>query len=152
MVLVTKTGGNKMDYSKLAVELLNKMQLLHRTNPKNNLTDALRGESFVLQYLLSHDEAVLPGEIGSEMNVSSARIAQTLNSIEKKGWITRQIDPDDRRRIIVKLMPEGKTEAEKQQQKLMDDAAKILDLLGEHDAKEYVRIMGKLAEVISKNM
>lgn len=140
-----------MDYSKLAVELLSKMQSLRKAKPQRNIDEALQGEAFVLNYIASHGDEVIPGEIGQEMNVSSARIAQTLNSIEKKGWITRQIDTSDRRKIIVKLTPEGKNEAEKLNQRVMDIATKMLAQLGEHDAKEYVRITGKLADTCSKH-
>lgn len=140
-----------MDYTTLAAELLDKMQMLRKASPQKYIDEALRGETFVLFFIAMHGDTVLPGEIGNEMNVSSARVAQTLNSIEKKGWITRQIDEGDRRRILVRLTPEGKKAAEKHHQAVITLALKMLSLLGEDDAKEYVRITGKLAEIISVN-
>ena len=137
-----------MDYSNLANELLEKMHSFRRAKPQKSIDESLQGEAFVLHYLAQHGEGVLPGEISNEMRVSSARIAQTLNNIEKKGWITRQIDTNDRRRILVNLTPEGKTAAEKHHQAISNLAIKILSMLGEHDAKEYVRIMGRLAELL----
>jgi DNA-binding MarR family transcriptional regulator len=107
---------------------------------------ALQGEGFVLNYIARRRCEVLPGEIGSEMNVSSARIAQTLNSIEKKGWIIRRIDKNDRRKILIELTLEGRDAALKHHQALTGHIAMLLSLLGEQDAKEYVRITGKLAE------
>ena len=139
-----------MDYSGLAIELLNKMRLLHKAKSQRCIDEALQGEAFVLHYIMLNDNDVLPSEISDEMNVSSARIAQTLNNIEKKGWITRQIDPNDRRKILVRLTPEGKTKAEKHHQAVISLAEKMLGLLGEHDAKEYVRITGRLADMVSK--
>jgi len=138
-----------VDYSGLAMELLNKMRLLHKAKSQRCIDEALQGEAFVLHYIMRHGDDVLPGEICDEMNVSSARIAQTLNNIEKKGWITRQISLNDRRKILVKLTQEGKNAAEKHNHDVVEIAAKMLYLLGEHDAKEYVRITGKLAGIIS---
>ena len=138
-----------MDYTALAIEMLDNMHLLHKAKPQKNINDALQGEAIALHYIASHGDEVIPGDIGNEMNVSTARIAQTLNSIEKKGWITREIDPDDRRRIRVRLTPEGKAFEEKHSRMIIDMTAEMLAGLGESDAVEYVRILGRLAEMAS---
>ena len=137
-----------MDYSALANELLEKTKSLRRAKPQKNMDVSMQGEAFVLHYLANRDEGVLPGEISNEMRVSSARIAQALNNIEKKGWITRRIDTQDRRRILVDLTPEGKAAAQRHRQAATDFAVKMLSMLGEHDAREYVRITGRLAEML----
>jgi len=137
-----------MDYSQLAAELLLKMQALRKMKPQKNIHESLQGESFVLHYIAHHGSDVLPGEISSEMDVSSARVAAALNSLENKGLITRQIDRNDRRRILVRLTPEGKETADRHQRKVVEGAAKMLALLGEDDAREYVRITGRLAEML----
>jgi len=138
-----------MDYEKLAMEMFNNLQSLRKEAPQKNIDEALKGEAFVLNYIAKHKEEVLPGEICDAMNVSTARIAQTLNSMEKKGWVTRQIASNDRRKILVKLTPEGKQIADNQYQIIIDITAKMLASLGEKDAKEYVRITGRLADIIS---
>lgn len=137
-----------MDYSILAKTLLENMHRIGRHRPDKSIRQAIKGEMFVLRYLSHHKGDVVPGDIGKVMNVSSARIAQTLNSLEKKGWVTREIDAEDRRRILVKLTAEGKKQTEQHQEKVIRNTIKILELLGEHDAKEYVRITGRLAEIM----
>jgi len=139
-----------MDYAGLANELLNGMQSLHKAKPQKNINEAMQGEVFVLKYISDHNGDVLPGEIGQEMDVSSARIAAALNSLEKKGLITRQIDTSDRRKILVGITQQGKELAEEHKQTILGITAKMLELLGEHDAKEYVRITKKLAEILPK--
>ena len=89
----------------------------------------------------------MPREISHEMGISSARIAGTLNGLERKGLITRQIDTSDRRRILVDLTPKGKTLVEERRQEALERVTKMFSKLGEHDAREYVRITAKLAEV-----
>jgi len=140
-----------MDYHALAAQLMDSMQALHRMRSQKHLNESLQGEAFVLRYIAQHSSEVLPGEISSEMNVSSARIAAALNSLESKGLITRQIDLSDRRKILVSITPEGKTLAKEQERGVMEGTAKMLALLGEHDAEEYIRIMGRLAEIMSAN-
>ena len=140
-----------MDNTELANQMFKNMNTLRTVRAQRNIDEALQGESFVLRYIATHGEDdILPGEISQDMNVSTARIAQTLNSMEKKGLITRRIDENDRRKILIKLTPAGKELAEKNQQSVLEAAKKILDMLGEDDAKEYVRITSKLAELASK--
>jgi DNA-binding MarR family transcriptional regulator len=94
---------------------------------------------------------VQPGEISHEMNVSTARIATALNSLEKKGFISRQIDTNNRRNILVGITQAGKESAEEHRKKALKNLAEMLALLGEHDAKEHVRITKKLAKLLSGN-
>jgi DNA-binding MarR family transcriptional regulator len=136
-----------MDYAALAVEFLGKAQLLMKDRLNKPVDEAVQGEGFVLHYI-AHGGCVLPGEIGHAMRVSTARVATALNSLEKKGLITRQIDVSDRRKILVRITSEGKLLAERNYRAAVDVIAKRFALLGEYDAKEYVRISGRLAELI----
>jgi Transcriptional regulators len=139
-----------MDYNELAAELMQKMYVLRQAQPQKQIDESMQGEHFVLHLLSFHQRSVLPSEISNRMGISSARIAAALNSLERKGLVTRQIDISDRRRILVDLTPEGKALADKQHQKAMETLTNTLRQLGEHDAAEYVRITGKLAELASK--
>jgi len=137
-----------MDYSELAIELFNIMQSLKKEKSHNNINETLHGEAFVLDYIANHNGDVLPGEIGHEMHVSTARIAVALNGLEKKELITRRIDKHDRRKILVGITIAGKELANKNRQSCLSAVIKTLELLGEDDAKEYVRINKKLAKIL----
>ena len=137
-----------MDYTALATSLLEYMHSLRRAKHQKSINEALHGEAFALHLISLQNEAIQPSAISSEINVSSARVAQILNSIEKKGWITREIDHHDRRKILVRLTQEGEAAAEEHRIRVLSLAAKMLSMLGEQDAAEYVRITGKLADII----
>ncbi|MCL2107720.1 MAG: transcriptional regulator [Oscillospiraceae bacterium] len=140
-----------MDYDKLAVELMEKMLALHKSKLHRNINEALHGEAFILQYIAMNtgrDGGVLPGDISLEMSVSSARVAAALKNLENKGFVTRRIDKSDRRKIIVEITPQGKDSADKYYSKIVDEVTRFLQLLGEGDAKEYVRIMGRVAQAM----
>ncbi len=136
-----------MNYNELAEEFLLKMQVLRKAAPHRNINEALQGESFVLRFIHCHNGDVLPSEISNEMEVSSARVAAALNSLENKGLITRQIDLSDRRKILVRLTDKGKEVAERHQREVIADTANLLQQMGEQDAKEYVRLIGRLGEI-----
>ena len=140
-----------MDYPALAAQLLGSMQVLRKFRPQKHINEAMHGEAFVLRFIMAQNGDVLPSEICGEMGVSSARVAAALNSLEGKGLIARQMDLSDRRKILVSITREGRALARSQEQAVVEGTAKMLALLGEQDAKEHVRIMGKLAEILSAN-
>jgi DNA-binding MarR family transcriptional regulator len=138
-----------VDYNELAEELMQSMMLLRKTGQHKHVQEGIHGEAFIL-HLIKNCRKMVPGEVCCEMGISSARVAAVLNNLEDKGFITRRIDTDDRRRVIVELTSEGEVKAEEH---LKDHIRKIVDVLmvlGEHDAKEHVRIIRKLAEALSK--
>ena len=137
-----------MDYEKLAAELVSGMIAFRRGKIQRNIDESMHGEAFVLWYIVRRGGDVNPGEIGQQMNVSTARVATALNNLEKKGLITRTIDPNNRRHILVGITPEGKELAESHQKSALRTMSKMLEFLGEQDAKDYVRIMKKLGGFI----
>ena len=137
-----------MEYEQLAHELLVEMKSLHKAKSQKHIIEALRGEAFILDCIAERDGCVQPSAIGSEMEVSSARIASALNNLEKKGLITRQIDTEDRRRIQIDLTPKGEEVAKEHRKAVLGVATEMLRMLGEDDAKEYVRILKRLTEIL----
>lgn len=138
-----------MDYSVLAEQLTGKMQSLLKARPHRFLNESQRGEPFVLHYIARHGGSALPGDISREMDVSSARIAAALNKMESKGLITRRIDTADRRKILVEITREGRDLEAKQHRVVIDETAKMLYMLGERDAREYIRIVDKMADIVA---
>jgi DNA-binding MarR family transcriptional regulator len=139
---------NDMDYEDLANEFLRNMQSVQKAGSQRFIQEGVQGEAIVLHHIRKHGE-MIPGHISDAMGISSARVATVLNGLEAKGLITREIDSGDRRRIIVRLTSNGSEYAEEQRKRHVGMIRDILMQLGEHDAKEYVRITGRLAEVLS---
>jgi DNA-binding MarR family transcriptional regulator len=139
-----------VDYTELAKQLLNNKYQLRKGLHQKKIDETMQGEAFVIMYISKRGGDVLPSEISNKMNISSARVAAALNSLETKGQITRTMDPNDRRKILVDLTESGKQLAERYEQKALDGAKRMLEFLGEQDAKEFVRIMGRLAKCSSE--
>lgn len=137
-----------MDYQALAEELMGSMYILRQAKPHKQLNRSMQGECFVLQYIAHHGDSVQPSEISNIMGISSARIAAVLNVLGRKGLITREFDPDDRRKVLVNLTENGKAKATAQTREVLDKTIVMLKLLGEEDAKEFVRLIKKLVELM----
>lgn len=137
-----------MDYGELAREFISNMRSAQVACLEKFIQDGIRGEMFVLWFIKESRGKIVPSNISSAAGVSSARVAMTLNSLEEKGLITRRIDNDDRRKVIVELTPKGEDYFERQINKQIDKMRDMLTLLGEEDAKELVRIVGRFVEVL----
>ena len=140
-----------MDYSKLADEFLQQMHLFRKFKPQQTINESMHGEAFALHHIAISGAQIIPSEISDAVGVSGARIATTLNSLESKGFITRLIDTSDRRRILVSLTDKGREQESVYRRKLSETIEKMLRQLGEHDAKEYIRITRKMAELADAN-
>lgn len=137
-----------MEYTELAAQFMEQMAVLGPGRPHKRINESMRGEAFVLQYLDTHQGPIPPGEISGAMGISSARMATALNSLERKELVIRKEDPRDRRRILVYMTAKGKALAEERYREVLQLTSEMLSLLGEEDAKELVRIMGRLVNLL----
>ncbi len=135
-----------MDYRALAGQMLTAMFTLRGVQPHEDVTEAMRGEMVVLLFIAQHGKPARPSEISSAIKRTTARVAATLNSLERKGLVTREIDTSDRRQILVTLTQAGEAEVTRQREEVLRMVTKTLERLGENDARELVRIILRLAE------
>jgi DNA-binding MarR family transcriptional regulator len=54
------------------------------------------------------DGPLTPSEIGSRVIVPSATMTATLDTLERRGWIERRGNPEDRRSTLVAVTEEGR--------------------------------------------
>ena len=135
-----------MNYESLAHEYLDIMYAMRGRNAQKRVNDSMHGEAFVLSYVSEHEGNVIPSDISNAMGITSARVAAALNGLEGKGLVTRRIDTEDRRRILIDLTDAGREKVKEQKQMMVGFVTSMLQYLGESDAKEYIRIMKKLAD------
>lgn len=141
-----------MDYRELAKELLYVWAELNRKMPHQKLSQPMRGELFVLNYLATHEHDVHPKELSESLNVSTARIANLLNQLEKKGLILRHVDPSDNRQLIVVPTEGGRQMAAQVSNQLLSGVAQIMEILGPEDSMEYLRIQKKILEKFNPSL
>ena len=136
-----------MDMEQMSTELLRFMESLPRRAPQNWLGEFSRGEVFLLSYLHSNGGTAIPGKMSEAMQTSTARIAAALNSLERKGWITREPSEDDRRQKLVHLTQAGADHIKLYRDNALKNITKLLIELGEKDALEYLRITQRMVSI-----
>ena len=98
----------------LAIRLRRASQHLERS-VRSSLADTGLDEFWEIEVLMSllrapgHRRSA--GELQREGQVTSGAITNRVGRLEQRGWVTRDVDPSDRRQVLVSLTPEGLTQA-----------------------------------------
>lgn len=117
--------------------------------PFNKVQEYSRGEMMSLRFLEVKEgrgEPVTPGDISQALGLTTARIANVLNSLEKKGLVARVHDVEDRRRVFVTLTEDGRAFVHRKSEEIGSAARGFLESLGEKDARELLRLLRRMVE------
>ena len=137
----------------LARQLFEQFAQLGR-NIHPNAQNFTRGEAGVIRTLhladLAGEPTLTPTQIAERSHLSTARTANVLRALEEKGWISREHDTADRRRVTVTLTPKGESERSRRRKEMDDRAADFLGKLGAEDAHEAIRILARCNEILGQ--
>ncbi|MDR2786589.1 MAG: transcriptional regulator [Treponema sp.] len=139
-----------MAYIEEAVESLKSILLSGKGNILEVLSRASKGEEFALKYLSSKESPALPTELSEALHSSTARISTLLGALEKKGLVVREIDPGNRRNILVTLTDTGREQAALREREMKNRMARVLGELGETDTRELVRLLSRVSGISQK--
>jgi len=134
-----------MNYRILAMELLDFMHPREKRRPPTELEQHERVKDGTIRFLVEHDGVATPVQLTEFFGFSQARVTKILSELEGDGLVLRQADPADRRRVIVHLTEQGHAYALEKRTEMVTYTTKVLEALGEEDAVQLVRIMGKLS-------
>ena len=84
-----------------------------------------------------------------KLHISKPAISYILNTLEKKNYITREIDPKDRRKVSISATPEGRAAAEQSMKKYDEIWSEILDRFGEDNMRQLIDLLTDLDDLYS---
>lgn len=136
-----------MDFEELAREQV--LWAIHKTPPHAMAAQQIfsHGEFRMVGFLYIGHGGATAGELSALLGVSTARIAATLKSLEKKGIICRCRDPKDRRRVLVYLTARGQSVAEQRFEQAVGTMTAAFRALGEADTREFLRLSRRMEEI-----
>ena len=82
-----------------------------------------------------------------KLHISKPAISYILNALEKKNYITREIDPKDRRKVSISATPEGKAAAERSMAHYNELWGEILSRFGEENMRQLIELIACLDEL-----
>ena len=88
------------------------------------------GEEAVLLWLWQKDKEEYAVNITEQFGLTAGRVANIIKKLEQRGYILREQDEDDKRRVKIRLMQEGSAAAEGSYNRLL------------HEQKEFIRGLG----------
>lgn len=136
-----------MDYTELAIQLIDMRASSPQIKMERTMSQIARGEVLALNYLAANGNWAYPKDMSKALMLTTARVAAMLKSLEGQDMITRTPDLSDSRQVVVCLTQKGIALVEERRTGMIHSVAKMLEALGEEDAKAYVRIQSRLIEL-----
>ena len=93
------------------------------------------------------DENIYLSELNGWLNMTKAALSQMANHLEEKGYLTRETNRNNRRKVIVTLTPEGKAALEKATVVFDSFFSELLSRLGDKDAEDLVRLFNRFTDI-----
>lgn len=91
-------------------------------------------------------------EIREYLSITKAAVSQMLSSLEKRGFLTREIDRANRRNLIVFLTPAGQQVLQEKGNEADSRFAKIITEMGEADTLEFIRLITKMNDAMKASI
>lgn len=139
-----------MDRKQAAQEILTGLLNLIGQKSASQVQRSGRGETMALHRIAQYPEITTPGELAKRMGVSSARVAALLSALEAKGWIKRQADPADRRRVQVMMTPAGKEHIQADTACALAHVERDMAVLEDEEIQCCLRVLEKLQRLHSQ--
>ncbi len=84
--------------------------------------------------------------------VTGGNVTSLTDDLEKAGYVTRQVDPDDRRSFRIALTPRGKRAFERVAQEHERWVVELLAGLGDGDAEQLHALLGHLRLSLTRRL
>jgi DNA-binding MarR family transcriptional regulator len=125
----------------LREELYNLLAELLNSRMNRTVMDSIRGEYGVLRYLYYVQDHVNAGTLTQQLHVVPGRMTDILKSLESKGWILRNKDEEDRRRVTVCITESGREQALGMRKMISEEYDGMFQILGRKDTEELIRLL-----------
>lgn len=128
----------------LVQRLITSLYKIGHGGSNKKLNNSVRGESMTLSIISKNGGFIYPKDIEEKMGISSARVAKIIKGLEEKKLVIRKPDSKDKRKTLVILTDRGKEFENLRKDKINFTLSTMLELLGEEDGAEFVRIIEKI--------
>lgn len=139
-----------MNTEEMAEVIFQQLKPTSSSSLVESLNEFNRGEVGVLGYLAFDKDEATAGELSEMLNVSTARIASILNSLENKKYIKRKNDCLDKRKTLVVITDMGMELAVNTKKEIINKIVKVINDVGYDEIKDYINITLKIRKSLEK--
>lgn len=113
-----------------------------KIKPNGILSETLQGQLFALCHLMDEDRT--SKYLSEALNVSSARMAVILNSLEKQGKVKRYKTKEDKRLTFIHLTDKGYEDIKEAKKYIENKVLYAIEVLGEEEFSRFMKDIYKL--------
>ncbi|NLJ79982.1 MAG: winged helix-turn-helix transcriptional regulator [Firmicutes bacterium] len=115
----------------------------------------IRHNEMMLLLFLNHNLrpdhlGIQPSKLGKILRLTRPTITSLVNSLEEQGYVARVNDDEDRRAVFVCLTAKGQKLVDENRKEFFRNISEIMEFLGEKDAQELIRLMGRIRVFLKK--
>lgn len=97
-----------------------------------------------LIYLVNHKEGAEPSKMADSLHILRQTVTGIADHLEQEGYITRHQHPNDRRRILLVITPEGDAMARKLGKVFRDYHNRITENFTEEEIQTYIDLRERM--------
>lgn len=145
-------GEVEISYGQELIRIMNKLHSMKRRSIGFGELSQMEGMIlFYLDHNLSEENTlgIKVSSITKDLDIPKPTTSKMLNSLEERGFILRKIDRSDRRVTYISITEEGYAYIKKMRTIRNQYINDLMNKLGEHDARELIRIIDKLDRIVT---
>lgn len=108
------------------------------------LEDGYKGLFVILKVIRDYQGKIIAGDISSKLDISTARVAVALNTLERKKYIVKHKAKEDGRKTIVELTDIGRSVLEQRESEIINLMNDFFDNLEINELKQLLNIINKI--------
>ncbi|HBL83971.1 MAG: hypothetical protein A2Y17_00100 [Clostridiales bacterium GWF2_38_85] len=117
----------------------------------SNGNDIRMSEVFVMKNIEKNSNCsnanINVSDIQNDLHITKPAVSQMLSNLEKKGYISREIDTKDRRKISVIITPEGQKILKQSCDNTDRMLGKLVERFGVDNTKQLTELFTKLVDI-----
>ncbi|MDO5841376.1 MAG: MarR family transcriptional regulator [Methanosarcina mazei] len=100
--------------------------------------------------IIGLEKEIMPSTIGIYMGMDRSSLSRMVDSLEEKGFVRRNNDPEDRRKVLVSLTEKGEKCSEILNKISEEMSVELLGLAGEQDFRDFENSLETMLRVLRK--
>lgn len=112
----------------------------------------LSPSQLIMLQVLSRSEGLTPGAIAKSLSISQATVTAMIDKLSGRGLVERQRDTTDKRRIIVRITPNGETTMASAPDQLQENFVNRFENLPEWEQSFLIAALQRTASLLDAEL
>lgn len=135
---------------KQVMEVIDKLKASKPIEFFKGIDEINSGMRFIMIYLNESNNNVYASELSERMGISRARITILIKKLIAKDFVVKIQAKDDARKDIIKLTEKGKTEINKEKERVFNNIIKVIDTLGIKKVNQFIELSTEIRNIFKK--